>query len=143
MEKLLDLEIVSPQKKIFNGFVESVTVPGSKGEFQVLYNHAELVSTLATGRIKIVNDKNEEIYFASSGGVIEVRKNKITILAEEIHTPEEIDITGTEKELAGAKEQLFQPKSNKDETFDKIRGSIPVFLNLNSQVPSPPLVTVP
>jgi F-type H+-transporting ATPase subunit epsilon len=120
LEKLLELEIVSPNKKIYKGFVESVTVPGAKGEFQVLYNHIDLVSTLKTGRIKIVNEKKEEIHFASSGGVIEVIKNKITILAEEIYKPEEIDITGTEKELEVAKEKLFQPKSDKDEAFDKI-----------------------
>lgn len=120
MEKLLELEIISPNKKIYKGHIESVTVPGAKGEFQVLYNHADLVSTLATGRIKIINEKKEEIYFASSGGVIEIIKNKITILAEEIYKPEEIDIAGTEKELKSAKEKLFQPKSNKDETFDNI-----------------------
>ena len=120
MEKLLDLEIISPQKKIYKGFVESVTVPGAKGEFQVLFNHIDLVSTLATGRIKIVSGKKEEINFASSGGVIEIVKNKITILAEEIFTPEEIDIAGTEKELEGAKEKLFQPKGDKDDAFDKI-----------------------
>lgn len=120
MEKLLELEIVSPNKKIYKGYIESVTVPGTKGEFQVLYNHADLVSTLATGRIKIINEKKEEIYFASSGGVIEIIKNKITILAEEIYKPEEIDIASTEKELKSAKEKLFQPKSNKDETFDNI-----------------------
>lgn len=120
MEKLLELEIVSPNKKIYNGFVESVTVPGAKGEFQILYNHIDLVSTLATGRIKIINEKKEEINFASSGGVIEIVKNKITILAEEIYLPEEIDVAGTEKELIDAKEKLFQPKSDKDEAFDII-----------------------
>lgn len=117
MDKLLHLEIVSPQKSIFKGQVESVTVPGTKGEFQVLYNHIDLVSTLATGRIKILNDKKEEIYFASSGGVIEVRKNKITILAEEIFAREEIDINSVSSELESAKSKLLEPKSDKDDAF--------------------------
>ncbi len=121
MDKLLNLEIVSPQKSIYKGQVEAVTVPGAKGEFQVLFNHIDLVSTLATGRIKILNDKKEEIYFASSGGVIEVRKNKVTILAEEIYAPEEIDVVITTAELESAKSKLFEPKSDKDEAFDKIQ----------------------
>lgn len=120
MEKLLDLEIINPQRTIFKGYVVSVTVPGSKGEFQVLYNHAELISTLATGRIKIVNEKNEVIYFASSGGIIEVGKNKIIILAEEIYSPEEIDIETTEKEMKNAKSKLFESKSDKEELFNEI-----------------------
>jgi F-type H+-transporting ATPase subunit epsilon len=121
LDKLLNLEIVSPQKSIYKGQVEAVTVPGAKGEFQVLFNHIDLVSTLATGRIKILNDKKEEIYFASSGGVIEVRKNKVTILAEEIYAPEEIDVVITTAELESAKSKLFEPKSDKDEAFDKIQ----------------------
>lgn len=120
MEKLLSLDIVSPQKSIYSGQVESVTVPGAKGEFQVLFNHIDLVSTLATGRIKIINEKKEEIFFASSGGVIEIRKNKITILAEEIYTPEEIDLASTEKEVENAKSLLFKSGSDKDDAFDRI-----------------------
>ncbi|MBN1632715.1 MAG: ATP synthase F1 subunit epsilon [Ignavibacteria bacterium] len=116
----MDLEIINPQRTIFKGYVVSVTVPGSKGEFQVLYNHAELISTLATGRIKIVNEKNEVIYFASSGGIIEVGKNKIIILAEEIYSPEEIDIETTEKEMKNAKSKLFESKSDKEELFNEI-----------------------
>jgi len=120
LDKLLNLEIISPQKSIYKGYVESVTVPGTKGEFQVLYNHIDLVSTLAIGRIKILNEKKEEIYFASSGGIIEVRKNNITILAEEIYSPEEINFDTTTAELESAKSKLFEPESDKDEAFIKI-----------------------
>ncbi|HEY5536427.1 MAG TPA: ATP synthase F1 subunit epsilon [Ignavibacteria bacterium] len=111
MGKYLHLEIITTDRKIFNGDVISVTAPGTLGEFQVLYNHAPLVSTLDIGRIKIVGtSKNEEVY-ASSGGILEVRDNKIIILAEAIEKENEIDINRAEKALQKAKD-IINTKSN-------------------------------
>lgn len=111
MGKYLYLEIITTDRKIFSGDVISVTAPGTLGEFQVLYNHAPLVSTLDIGRIKIVGtSKNEEVY-ASSGGILEVRDNKIIILAEAIEKENEIDINRAEKALQKAKD-IINTKSN-------------------------------
>ncbi|HEY5123511.1 MAG TPA: ATP synthase F1 subunit epsilon [Ignavibacteria bacterium] len=111
MEKHLYLEIITTDRKIFSGDVISVTAPGTLGEFQVLYNHAPLVSTLDIGRIKIVGtSKNEEVY-ASSGGILEVRDNKIIILAEAIEKENEIDIHRAEKALQKARDIIYT-KSN-------------------------------
>ncbi len=88
-EKLLNLEIVSPQKVLYSGNVISVTVPGSLSPFQVLYNHAPIVSSLETGLLKIVDQENVARYYAVSPGFIEVHGNKIAILvdkAEETYT---------------------------------------------------------
>jgi F-type H+-transporting ATPase subunit epsilon len=77
------LEIYTPEKKVFEGQVDSATFPGSKGSFQVLNNHAALISTLQKGRViyKIKNVANEiEIL----GGVVEVKNNKVVLLAEGI-----------------------------------------------------------
>jgi F-type H+-transporting ATPase subunit epsilon len=111
LEKHLYLEIITTDRKIFSGDVISVTAPGTLGEFQVLYNHAPLVSTLDIGRIKIVGtSKNEEVY-ASSGGILEVRDNKIIILAEAIEKENEIDIHRAEKALQKARD-IINTKSN-------------------------------
>jgi len=120
LEKLLKLDIVNPEKNIFSGEVESVTVPGIKGEFQVLYNHAALVSGIATGRIKIITDKKEELIFAASGGIIEVRDNKISILIDEIYSPEEIDTSSVSSELQEAQEQLKKLDTDKEAAFEAI-----------------------
>ena len=74
------LEIVTPEKNLFSDEIKFVKVPGSKGEFGVLKNHAPLISTLEKGTIKVVDMEDDEKYFDIEGGVIEVLKNNIIIL---------------------------------------------------------------
>ena len=76
------LEIITPEKELYNGTVSSVKVPGSAGEFEILNNHASIVSSLINGNIRVINDKQEELNFNIKSGVIEMQKNKIVILAE-------------------------------------------------------------
>jgi F-type H+-transporting ATPase subunit epsilon len=78
------LEIITPDKKIFSGEVSSVTVPGSAGQFQILKNHAPIISSLAKGKVKVKSSAGQQI-FEVNGGVVEVLKNKITVLAESAH----------------------------------------------------------
>lgn len=77
------LEIYTPDQKVFEGQVDSATFPGTKGSFQVLNNHAPLISTLDKGTVvyKIKNSKEEVII---AGGVVEVLNNKVVLLAESI-----------------------------------------------------------
>ena len=77
------LEIYTPDKKVFEGQVESATFPGSKGSFQVLNNHAALISTLDRGMV-IYKNKNETTELMIPGGVVEVLNNKVIVLAEGI-----------------------------------------------------------
>jgi F-type H+-transporting ATPase subunit epsilon len=79
----MQLEILTPDKKVFSGEVNSVQVPGSKGSFEVLNNHAPIISTLDKGLVK-VRSKNGEEKFMISSGVIEVLKNKVVVLAESL-----------------------------------------------------------
>jgi F-type H+-transporting ATPase subunit epsilon len=81
-EKLLNVEIVTPEKVLFSGKAVSVSVPGSKSPFQVLYNHAPIVTSLDLGIIKIIDESNHKLFFASSPGFTEVRQNKVSILVE-------------------------------------------------------------
>jgi F-type H+-transporting ATPase subunit epsilon len=76
------LEIVTPEKKVFSGEIKLVQVPGSKGQFEVLRNHAPIISTLSQGQLKIISPEGEKTYFDIQGGVIEVKNNEIIILAE-------------------------------------------------------------
>lgn len=78
----MTLEIITPEKEMYNGTVTSVKVPGSSGEFEILNNHASIVSSLIKGNIRVINDKQEELNFNIKGGVIEMQNNKIVILAE-------------------------------------------------------------
>lgn len=75
------LEIITPDKKVFEGEVKSVLVPGTDGQFQMLENHAAIISTLVNGKVKVKTKAGEE-HFDVHGGVVEMVNNKVTILAE-------------------------------------------------------------
>lgn len=77
------LEIITPDKKIFSGNINSVQVPGTKGSFAVLEYHAPIISTLEKGRIKVV-ERGAESFYKISGGTIEVKDNAVIILAESV-----------------------------------------------------------
>ena len=102
----LNLEILTPDKLSYSGEVEAVTVPGTVGSFQVLYNHAPLLSTIDIGAIKVEVSKDKTIYFATGGGTIEVLNNKIKILADCLEQVSEIDIERAKKALTRAQERL-------------------------------------
>lgn len=77
----MQLDIITPDKKVFSGEVSSVTVQGTLGQFQVLTGHAAIISTLEKGPIKVVAAEGESQYQAE-GGVVEVLNNHITVLVE-------------------------------------------------------------
>ena len=76
----MQLEILTPDKTVFSGEVDSVTLPGSGGQFQILKNHAALVSSLEKGNVKVKTNEGEK-QFEITGGVVEVLNNKIVVLA--------------------------------------------------------------
>lgn len=80
----MKVEIVTPDSTIFTGEnVRLIQLPGIDGSFEVLTNHAPLISVLSKGKIKVLNkDEKEELFFEIKGGVIEVLNNKILVLAE-------------------------------------------------------------
>lgn len=75
------LEIITPDKKVYAGEISSVSVPGARGRFEMLHNHAAIISSLLNGKVK-VTDKEGVKTFDVKGGVVENLKNKIIILAE-------------------------------------------------------------
>ena len=78
----MKLEILTPEEKLFTGEVYSVQVPGSNGRFQMLNKHAPIVSSLKKGTVKIIDDKKKELLIEVNNGIIEMKNNKIIILAE-------------------------------------------------------------
>jgi F-type H+-transporting ATPase subunit epsilon len=76
------LEIITPDKKLFSGEVKSVKLPGAGGSFGILNDHAPIIASLKKGVVKVVDDKNATENFNINGGVVEVLKNKVILLAE-------------------------------------------------------------
>lgn len=79
--KELHIVIASPEKTIFNGMVESVTVPGTLGRFMVLPQHAPIISSLKKGMIEYTIQGKKQSY-EIAGGFIEVNKNEVSICIE-------------------------------------------------------------
>jgi F-type H+-transporting ATPase subunit epsilon len=75
------LEIITPEKKLFEGKVKLVQVPGAKGSFEILKNHAPVISTLTKGRIKVILESDKQEFFEIASGMVEVKSNTISILA--------------------------------------------------------------
>lgn len=76
------LEIITPEKELFQGEVNSIKVPGTMGEFEILNNHAPIISTLREGEVRIMKSDNTIDKFQINGGIIEMQKNKIIVLAD-------------------------------------------------------------
>jgi F-type H+-transporting ATPase subunit epsilon len=79
----MHLEILTPEKKVFEGNVISATFPGVDGSFQVLDHHAPLISLLKEGTVEY-KSKDATLSVSITGGVVEVLKNKVVLLADGI-----------------------------------------------------------
>jgi F-type H+-transporting ATPase subunit epsilon len=78
----MHLEIITPEKMLFSGDINIVKLPGTTGSFEIMINHAPLISTLMAGRIKVKDINGVVSYFDISSGVVEVLNNKVKVLAE-------------------------------------------------------------
>jgi F-type H+-transporting ATPase subunit epsilon len=78
----MNLEILTPEKRLFSDSVYGVQLPGADGLFEVLDKHAPLVSALGKGVVKVLKDKNATQSFTIKGGFVEVLNNKTTVLVE-------------------------------------------------------------
>jgi F-type H+-transporting ATPase subunit epsilon len=76
------LEVLTPEKTLYKGKIKSINVPGSKGSFTVLLNHAPIISTLVKGKLEIVTEGMKREIIEIAGGVMEVKKNQIIVLAD-------------------------------------------------------------
>lgn len=91
MENLF-VEIVSPSGRVFRGEANGVKAPGVNGSFEVLRNHAPMISAFEVGMIRVTVSTGEHISFATSGGFLEVVNNSVSILAETAEIGSDIDL---------------------------------------------------
>ena len=101
----LRLEIVTPERQAFEGDVDSVVCPGIEGELGVLPHHAPLLTTLGVGELRIRRGSEEE-YFAIAGGFLQVRPDRVVVMAETADMASEIDIQRAEEARREAERAL-------------------------------------
>lgn len=78
----MHLEMITPDKTLFKGEVDLIQLPGVDGSFEILKNHAPLIAFLKKGNVKVIDPEKNKHFIEINGGVIEVKKNKVIILAE-------------------------------------------------------------
>ena len=78
----MKIDIISPDKKLFEGECKSLIVPGSEGSLGILSNHAPMIASLKSGVVKLTTYDSKNLNFTIKGGVVEVFKDKVIVLAE-------------------------------------------------------------
>ena len=106
-------QILTPEGSIFEGDVTGVKMPGSLGSFEVKQNHANLVSSLDIGEIRVRKAEGDDQYIAVAGGFVEVNNNKLTLLAEIAEPAADIDVERAEKAIENATHKLQEKKSDR------------------------------
>lgn len=127
MSNNLQLEIVTPFGKTYADKISSCVIPGEKGLFQVLKNHAAVISNIAVGEIKVQNVQKDEIFIATGGGFCEVRDNIIKIIVESAEMSDSIDVNRALK----AKERAEERLKSKDTGIDEIRAKLALSRAIN------------
>jgi F-type H+-transporting ATPase subunit epsilon len=111
----LQLEIVTAEKVVYSQEgVDEVIAPGSEGEFAVLPQHAAFVTILAPGEMRIMRSGGEEEVMAITGGFLEVRNDRVVVLADAAERAEEIDIARAEAARRKAEETLREKEELAD-----------------------------
>jgi F-type H+-transporting ATPase subunit epsilon len=104
----IGLDFVSQDHMVFSGDVGEVIAPGSEGQLAILPKHACLMTVLSPGEVVVRREGEEDLYFAVSGGWMEVRPDKITILARTAERSDEIDLQRAEAARARATQLLAE-----------------------------------
>ncbi|AZN38596.1 F0F1 ATP synthase subunit epsilon [Paenibacillus albus] len=120
------LEIVTPERKAYAQDVNMIIVKGSEGELGILPNHIPMVTPLKIAPVTIKRDRSEEV-IAVNGGFLEIRKDKVVILAESAELPGDIDVARAES----AKQRAEQRLNGKRDEYDHVRAELALQRALN------------
>ncbi|MEX0646775.1 MAG: ATP synthase F1 subunit epsilon [Balneolaceae bacterium] len=115
MANIFHAQLLTPNGPLFEGNVTAVHVPGIEGNFEILFNHAPIVSTLDIGKILIKKEDAKELAYAVSGGFVEMSNNTLTILAEKAEESSGIDMDEARKARDEAKNRLKEKPLDRKE----------------------------
>ena len=112
MAMTVHLDVVSAEKSIFSGLVETMQVTGSEGELGIYPGHAPLITAIKPGMVRLVKQHGEVIYVA--GGVLEVQPGSVTVLADTAVRAEDLDEQAAEEAKRRAEEHIANPGADFD-----------------------------
>jgi F-type H+-transporting ATPase subunit epsilon len=137
MASQIQLEVVTPERRVMAEMVDSVTVPGANGELGILPGHTPLISQLQTGVLSFVQGERVAQLHVS-GGFVEVTDDRVSVLAEIAERPEEIDAARARLAREHA-EKTLSAWSGTEEDFEVARARLErsmVRLQLSSAIPT-------
>ena len=108
------LEIVTPKRVVFDGEAESLTAPGVEGGFQVLVNHAPMLAEIGVGEVTVRDAEGQRTHYATSGGVVEVKRNHVIVMAESAERADEIDTKRAEAAQDRARARIAERPADTD-----------------------------
>ncbi|MDH4069964.1 MAG: F0F1 ATP synthase subunit epsilon [Ignavibacteria bacterium] len=126
-DKPFQLQIVTPARVAYKDTAVSISAPGVRGGFQVLYNHAPFLSALEIGELKVMKKDGSEIRFATGGGFLEVKDNAVVVLADSVENASDIDV----ERARDAKERAAGRMQSKDASVDVERARLAMLRALN------------
>jgi F-type H+-transporting ATPase subunit epsilon len=109
-------KIVSPDKVVYQGNIVSLTAPGAEGYLGVWARHAPMLAALMVGEVALQEGEGRLCHFFISGGLLEVERDEVTLLADAAESAEEIDISRAEAAKRRAEERLAHPSKVLDIT---------------------------
>ena len=115
--RVVTLDIVAPDKRVFQGMVTRVRAPGEQGSFEVRYNHAPMIATLEVGPIILTLPDAQQLTFATSGGFLEIIGNVSTVLAETAEPASDIDMA----RARAAEKRALDRLRGADKALDRLR----------------------
>jgi len=127
MAEELKLEIVTPFGKTYENTIVSCTVPGTMGQFQVLKGHADMLSAVDIGQVRLQESGNTEKILATSGGFCEVKDNQVRLIVESAEFAEAIDVERAKR----AKERAEKRLASHDADVDIVRARSALLRALN------------
>lgn len=116
----MKLQILTPDKIVFDGEVDNVLVPGAAGPFEIMKDHAPILSSLMPGEVR-VQVGSKKSFYAVSGGFLEFHNNLAVVLATTAETPEEIDLKRVAASKKRAEDRLAQAYPAAADILDKQR----------------------
>jgi len=106
MAGTFNLQIVTPEREVFNGSVETIQVPGMEGPFGVLRNHAPIIAALDPGLVQITDVDGAQIRMAVGGGFFQMADNEAMLLADSAETAADIDLARAQESEQRARARL-------------------------------------
>ncbi len=119
----IQCDIITQERIVFSGQVDSVNLPGSEGRMGILPNHSPLLSTLDFGEVMVRTAGHEE-YFAIGGGFVEIQPDHVTILADSAEQADEIDLDRAERARARAEEVMRTGVKDDPDRIAAVRASL-------------------